>query len=124
MRKAIWALPVATVLATAIGIPTAYAATGTLVRTDQYDQSTDSQISWVSPMHVGDCDVWGNLIVGRPASNGIAKVRWVFTSSTSHTNNFDQWHNSWKFLDSGGRQVGTLGTVDGLRMPDAGVFYS
>jgi Tfp pilus assembly protein PilW len=126
MRKIIWALPLATVLATAIGIPSASAATGTihpfgnatgtLSAIDRYSSADDTQTSSVSPMQVGDCTMYATLSVGRPNSNGLSKVTFSFDTLTSHTSKFDQWHNSWKFLDNTGRQIGAVNVVDGVQM--------
>jgi hypothetical protein len=115
--KTIWALSLATALATAVGIPSAYAATGTVFADDQYFDSPQTQFSVVAPMHVGDCSMFGNLYLSRPDATGFTKVRFVFTTSTTRTSHFDQWHNSWRFLDAAGQQVGALDTIDGLRMP-------
>ena len=125
MRKIIWALPLATALAMAVGVPSASAdsITRTISVPDHYISSTDTQYSSVTGMHVGDCTMHGDLYLSRPYSSGETSVRFDFATSTSHTSNFDQWHNSWKFLDSSGRQVGAAGTIDGLRMPTANVTY-
>ena len=130
MRKIIWALPLATALAMAVGVPSesADSTTTSIYGTTRYEPSTDTQLSYVAPMHAGDCSMFGNLYVSRPNSAGFANVRFYFTTSTSHTNNFDQWHNSWKFYDSFGQPVdasGTIavGTIDGLRMPRVNVNY-
>jgi hypothetical protein len=123
MRKIIWALPLATALAMAIGIPSASAATGTISAINRYSSVDDTQTSGVTPMQVGDCTMFASLRVGRPTPTGFTKVRFIFNTKTSHTNHFDQWHNSWKILDFGGRQIGTVNNIDGLQMPTVNVAY-
>jgi hypothetical protein len=122
MRKIIWALPLATVLATAIGIPSASAATGTISATSSYSSADDTQTSGVSPMRVGDCTMFATLRVGRPIL-GFSKVRFLFETSTTHTTHADQWHNSWKIIDFGNRQVATVSSIDGLQMPAVNLAY-
>ncbi len=125
MRKTIWALPLAAVLTTAIGVPSAYAdnATTTVSAINRYSSADDTQTSGVSPMQAGDCTMFGRLLVGRPASTGLTAVRFIFNTSTTHTNHFDQWHSTWKLLDFGGRQVGAIGNIDGVQMPAVNVAY-
>jgi hypothetical protein len=123
MRKIIWALPLATALAMAVGVPSASAATTQIYGTTGYTSTSDEQWSYVAPMHAGDCNMFASLFVSRPNSDGFAKVHFHFVTSTSRTSNFDQWHNSWKFLDRDGRQITTLGILDGLRMPTVNVTY-
>jgi hypothetical protein len=134
MRKTIWALPLAAVLATAIGIPSASAAsgtihpadssTGTITAVDHYNSADDTQTSSVSPMKVGDCTLYGTLSLSRPTTAARTNVRFSFTSLTSSTKVFDQWHSSWKFIGFDGRQIGTLSVIDGFRMPTVNVGYS
>lgn len=116
MRKTLWALPVATVLAMSIGVPTASAATRTLTVNSHYVSASDTQNSDVVHMTAGDCFMDGSLIVGRPAGNGLAKIRFTFNTRTSHTNHFDQWHNSWKIVGFGNQPIATVNTLDGFRM--------
>lgn len=116
MRKTIWALALATVLAMGIGVPTASAATRTITVNSRYVPVNDIQISNVAPMLAGDCTLFGELIVDRPGTDGIASVRFIFNTKTSHTNHFDQWHNSWKIMGRGNQPIVTLDTIDGLRM--------
>jgi hypothetical protein len=134
MRKTIWALPLAAVLAAAIGIPSASAATGTIrpanssttttTAADTYNSANDTQNSSVSPMQAGKCTLYGNLSLSRPTTAGRTNVRFSFTSVTSSTTNYDQWHSSWKFIDFDGRQTGTLSVIDGFRMPSVNVGYA
>lgn len=113
-----------TALVTAIGIPSASAATGTISAINRYNSADDTQTSGVTPMQVGDCTMFATLRIGRPTPTGFTKVRFIFTTSTSHTNRFDQWHNSWKILDFGGQQIGTVNNIDGLEMPAVNVTYN
>jgi hypothetical protein len=116
MRKIIWALPLATVLAMAIGIPSASAATKTISATSSYSPADDTQVSGVAPMLAGDCKMVASLRVSRPIG-GFSKVRFLFDTWTTHTTGSDQWHNSWKIIDFGNRQVATVSTINGLQMP-------
>lgn len=122
MRKTIWALPLAAVLVAATGVPSASAASGLDTRPVQYDAATDSQVTTETDMHIGDCSMTASVSIGRPRG-GIARFRFSFVTSTSHTNNFDQWHNSWRFLRANGTEVKRLGPIDGLHM-GAGRPYS
>ena len=123
MRKAIWALPLATVIAATIGIPSASAATGALTVSNLYDSSSDSQYSHVPDMHVGDCHLDSNLVIPRPSTGGVARLKFFFTSSTDSTSNYDQWHSSWKFVDANNNLLLTVDTTDGLRMRNTHSSY-
>ena len=124
MRKAIWALPLATALAMGLGVPSASAATRTTTVTSHYISSDDTQNTNVAPLLAGDCTMYGILVVGRPAANSVAKVRFVFSTWTSHTDRFDQWHNSWRILGFGNQPIATLDTIDGFRMSKVNQSYS
>jgi hypothetical protein len=123
MRKTIWALALATVLAMGIGVPTASAATRTVTVASRYVSEDDTQNTNVAPLKAGDCTMYGQLIVDRPAADGFAEVRFGFRTKTSHTSNFDQWHNSWKIMGRGNQPIVTLDTIDGLRMPTVNQDY-
>jgi hypothetical protein len=124
MRKTIWALPLATALAMATGIPSASAtATGTVSAINRYSSVDDTQTSGVTPTQVGDCIMFANLRVSRPTSTGFTKVRFIFNTSTKHTNHSDQWHNSWKIKDFNDQTIGTVNNIDGVQMPTANVAY-
>jgi len=115
MRKAIWALPLATALAVAVGSPVAYAATSQNTQPIHFNQSADSQFT-SNTMHAGDCSMDAQLAIDHPSPSGSARVHFIFVTSTSHTTNFDQWHSTWAFLRPDGAELARIGPIDGLRM--------
>lgn len=125
MRKTIWALILATALAMAmaIGIPSASAATTTTSANNYYLSGNDTQNTNVSPMHAGDCTMYGVLTFSRPNAAGIARMRFDFNTATSHTTHFDQWHNLWKIVGFGNQPIATLDTIDGFRMSTENHYY-
>ena len=124
MRKALWVLPLAAVLAMGLGVPSASAATRTITVNSRYDSQTDSQYTNVAPMLAGDCTMYGDLSVERPQTGGYTIVRFRFSTWTSHTTHFDQWHNSWKIVGFGNQPIVTLDTIDGFRMSSVDQTYT
>lgn len=124
MRKTLWALALAPVLAVGIGVPSASAAppTTTITATNSYSSFDDSQGTHVI-MSAGDCGMFGGLKVFRPNAAGVAQARFSYLTDTSHTNNFDQWHNSWKIVGFGNQPIATIGNIDGVKMFTVGQWY-
>lgn len=123
MRKTLWALPLATALTMAIGVPAASAATGSTTVNNFYAAGDDTQNTYVAPLQTGDCTQFGELIISRPA-DGVARVRFLFNTKTTRTKHYDQWRNSWKITGFGNQPIATLGTIDGARMSTINQFYS
>ncbi len=122
MHKTLWALPLATVLAVGIGVPSASAATQTIRATNYYSSYDDTQVT-TAIMDAGDCGMFGSLRVGRPNATGLAKAQFFFNTDTSHTKHFDQWHNSWKIVGFGNQPIATVKNVDGVKMYTVGQYY-
>ena len=122
MRKIIWALPLAIVLTVGIGVPSASAATRTITATNSYSSFDDTQDTTVI-LQAGDCSMFGSLHVGRPNAAGVAEVHFSFNTETSHTNHFDQWHNSWKIVGFGNQPIATVNNIDGVQMSTVGRWY-
>jgi hypothetical protein len=65
---------------------------------------------------VGDCLLtYGAVTLDRPV-NGLTRFVWHYKMYTTHTNNFDQWHGTFRFRDPVGHIVWEWGPVHAARM--------
>ncbi|MEO5875110.1 MAG: hypothetical protein ABIS86_03180 [Streptosporangiaceae bacterium] len=131
MRKTIWMVPAVAALVTAVGVAPAHAATQTQNRPMTPYTDSNTLISTIpqnssSGWHVGDCyQNPGYLFLDRPVgSPSIGRLRWAYTTYTTHTSNFDQWHLTWTFRTASGAQVLRVGPVDSVRMTTVGREYT
>jgi hypothetical protein len=70
---------------------------------------------------VGDCIMTNSPVgIDRPDANGRTNLDWEYSMYTLHTNNFDQWHATFRFRDALGHEIFSYGPVDGNKMPHAG----
>ena len=69
---------------------------------------------------VGDCtETNGGVAIYPPDQNGRALVEWLSGAlRTTHTTNFDQWHQRFTFKSSWGTVLATASGFDGPRMYD------
>lgn len=77
---------------------------------------------------VGDCVALGDLSwvqLTRPtASTGNTSfVNWHQVAYTTHTNNGDVWHGTFRFLNSSGQVVYSAGPLDGRKMTVTRALY-
>jgi hypothetical protein len=74
---------------------------------------------------VGDCVAYSGSSVElhRPGSDNTTFLTWHQWSYTNHTNNFDQWHVTFRFLDRNGYDLLEVGPLDGSQMRHAGQVY-
>jgi len=75
---------------------------------------------------VGDCILTNSYVsLDRPDNRGRTKLEWFYSMYTLHTNNFDQWHATFRFRDAVGNLIFEYGPVDSAEMhhtgPDNGV---
>ncbi|MBO3746122.1 hypothetical protein J5X84_08605 [Streptosporangiaceae bacterium NEAU-GS5] len=113
-------LALSIVVATCLLVTTgAYAASGIDTVGVTYDPDLNVMTS-KDHLEVGDCKLDGEVQVTRPYK-GLARLTFIFSMKTSHTSNFDQWHNSWRFYGPDGTELYRFGPIDGPRMYDDSV---
>lgn len=129
MRSRLFRTLAATMAATVVGalaVPASASATAPNpgFRTlPAYMRDGNTWVESVQPssFQVGDCiltDSWVGLT--RPDNNGRVTAVWYYSMYTLHTNNFDQWHATFRFRDAIGNLIFEFGPVHSGEMHHAG----